>query len=101
MDKRRLILVLLGWYLLLPPWIASYPQFNEKAPFSQWRYGAFKDGKACVFPSFDACAAFKATTMAALKAGDVAFTNTTGLSQAVLLKYNYNVYWNSRCVEVE
>lgn len=99
MKKKHLALVLLGWYLLLPPWMKPYPHFNENAPFSEWHSGANKNGKACVFPTFDACAQFKATTMAALKAGDVTFSNTSGLSQAVLLKYNYGLYWNSRCVK--
>lgn len=96
MNKKAI--VLLGWLLLLPPWVAPY-KFNENAPFSQWHVGAWDKGKACVFPSFDSCANFKATTMAALKAGDVKFTNNTGLSQAVLLHWNYDVYWNSRCVK--
>lgn len=97
---KRLAPVLLGWLLLLPPWMKPYPHFNEQAPFSQWHPGAFSSpGKACIFPSFEACANFKTTAMNALKAGDVKFTNTSGLSQAVLLKFNYDVYWNSRCVE--
>lgn len=98
---KHLALALMGWYLLIPPWQAPYPHFNEKAPFSQWHSGANTNGKPCVFPTFDACANFKATAMAALKAGDVKFTNTSGLSQAVLLKYNFDLYWNSRCEQVE
>lgn len=95
---RHIALALLGWYLLLPPWVAPY-RVNRNAPFSQWHSGANENGKACVFPSFEACANYKATTMAALKAGEVKFTNTSGISQAALLDWNYRVYWNGRCVQ--
>lgn len=90
--------VMLGWYLLLPPWVAPY-KVNESAPFSQWHNGAYKNGVACIFPSFEACANFKATTMAALKTGHVKFANTGGISQAEMLDWNYRMYWNSRCVQ--
>lgn len=91
---------LLGWYLLLPPWVAPY-KVNEKAPFSQWKSGANKDGKACVFPSFQACADFKTTTMNALKNGQVKQTSNGATFSPALLDWNYRVYWNGRCVEIE
>lgn len=91
---KRLIPVLLGWYLLLPPWVAPY-RVNKNAPFSQWKSGA-----SCnPFPSFEACANFKQATMNALKAGEVKFTSTGGVSQATLLDWNYRVYWNGRCIQ--
>lgn len=92
---KHLTWVVLGWYLLLPPWVAPY-KVNMSAPFSQWKRGA-----SCVFNSFQQCANYKQGMMNALKAGNVKFTTTGGLSQAALSDWNYRVYWNGRCVEVE
>lgn len=91
---KHLALALLGWYLLLPPWVGPY-KVNENAPYSQWKSGA-----SCnPFPSFEACANYKASTMNALKTGQVKFTPIGGVSAAELLNWNYRVYWNSRCIQ--
>ena len=80
---------LMGWYLLLPPWVAPY-RVNENAPYSQWKRGA-----SCTFISFQDCADYKNAMMAALKNGEVkgpAFTPEVE-------DWNYRVYWNGRCVQ--
>lgn len=86
-------MVLLGWYLLLPPWVGPY-RVNENAPYSQWKRGA-----SCTFASFQDCADYKLAMMAALKNGEVKFTPIGGVSAAELLDWNYRVYWNGRCVQ--
>ena len=95
---KHIALALLGWYLLLPPWVSPY-HVNMNAPYSQWKSGANNTKGPCAFPSFQACAAYKTQVMTALKDDQVKFTNTSGLSQATLLDWNWRVYWNGRCIE--
>lgn len=87
--------LLLGWALLLPPWVAPY-KINESAPFSQWHRGT-----PVTFSSFQDCANFKTTAMNAFATGHVEESvNKFPLTPAVL-DWNRRVYWNGRCVEVE
>ena len=85
--------VLLGWALLLPPWVAPY-KINETAPFSEW-----KRGTPTEFASFQDCANFKQLAMTAFTDGKVKENgNSIPLTPAVL-NWNYRMYWNSRCVQ--
>ena len=90
---RFLTSVLLGWALLLPPWVAPY-RGNENAPFSEW-----KKGTPAVFGTFQECANFKTTAMAAFADGHVKENGNSIPLTPTVLDWNRRVYWNSRCVE--
>ena len=88
----RICYILLGWALLLPPWVAPY-KVNESAPFSEWKRGTPGE-----FASFQACANFKTAAMAAFEAGTVKENGNSIPLTPEVLNWNYRMYWNSRCV---